>query len=138
MLFNQQCHCEKVIMCFMDRLSVNYLAYQQITCTNKMENNSLIAIIQHISHAWNGVYLEEYPPLISGKLAELFFSLCNFGWNKTNIWWNFDMLHALVNCWTLLFGQLLWVKKSFFTIHLPMPRNRQCIRFTIINETGSK
>ena len=87
-----------------DKLT-DYLTDKKITCTDKMEDNSPIAIIQHIPHAQNGIYLKENPPLISGKLTKTFFSLRNFRWNTTNIGWNLHNLHALVDCRTLLFGQ---------------------------------
>src|SRR2546423_14923029 len=81
MLFNQPCHSEKLIISFIQIISVHDSVHQKITCTDKVKNNSFNTIIQHISHAQNSIYLKKNSPLISGKFTKLLFTLCNFGWN---------------------------------------------------------
>src|SRR6185295_1408690 len=83
------------------------------------------------------VNCKEGPPLICSEICKSFTAI-NFTRDLTQIGWDMKLFHLFLNfvkdCWVNIPSST----QIRFTIHLAIPRNRQCIRLTIKNRIGSK
>src|ERR1043166_4404409 len=83
------------------------------------------------------VNCKEGPLLICSEICKSFTAI-NFTRDSTQIGWDMKLFHLFLNfvknCWVNI-PSLTQIR---FTIHLAIPRNRQCIRSTIKNRIESK